>query len=105
NLTAIVDRNHFQQTGAAEEVLNLDPIDGKFAAFGWSTQVINGNDMPEVVTALKRARGVKGQPTCIVALTHKGQGILPLLAKLGDVNFHGKPVPEKYLDEALAEVS
>ena len=105
NLTAIVDRNHFQQTGAAEEVLNLDPIDGKFAAFGWSTQVINGNDMSEVVTALKRARGVKGQPTCIVALTHKGQGILPLLAKLGDVNFHGKPVPEKYLDEALAEVS
>ena len=105
NLTAIVDRNHFQQTGAAEEVLNLDPIDGKFAAFGWSTQVINGNDMREVVTALKRARGVKGQPTCIVALTHKGQGILPLLAKLGDVNFHGKPVPEKYLDEALAEVS
>ncbi|MBV8611564.1 MAG: transketolase [Singulisphaera sp.] len=105
NLTAIVDRNHFQQTGAAEEVLNLDPIDGKFAAFGWSTQVINGNDMPEVVTALKRARGVKGQPTCIVALTHKGQGILPLLAKLGDVNFHGKAVPEKYLDEALAEVS
>jgi transketolase len=105
NLTAIVDRNHFQQTGAAEEVLNLDPIDGKFAAFGWSTQVINGNDMREVVTALKRARGVMGQPTCIVALTHKGQGILPLLAKLGDVNFHGKPVPEKYLDEALAEVS
>jgi len=105
NLTAIVDRNHFQQTGAAEEVLNLDPIDGKFAAFGWSTQVINGNDMREVVTALRRARKVKGQPTCIVALTHKGQGILPLLAKLGDVNFHGKPVPEKYLDEALAEVS
>jgi transketolase len=105
NLTAIVDRNHFQQTGAAEEVLNLDPIDGKFAAFGWSTQVINGNDMREVVTALKRAREVKGQPTCIVALTHKGQGIVPLLAKLGDVNFHGKPVPEKYLDEALAEVS
>jgi transketolase len=105
NLTAVVDRNHFQQTGAAEEVLNMDPIDGKFAAFGWSTQVIDGNDMGEVVNALKRARGVNGQPTCIVALTHKGQGILPLLTKLGDTNFHGKPVPPKYLDEALAEVS
>ena len=105
NLTAIVDRNHFQQTGVAEEVLNLDPIGGKFAAFGWSTQVINGNDMGEVVTRLKRARAVKEQPTCIVALTHKGQGILPLLTKLGDVNFHGKVLPPKYLDEALAEVS
>ena len=104
NLTAIVDRNHYQQTGASEEVLNMDPIDGKFTAFGWKTQVINGNDMGEVVTALKRARDIKGQPTCIVSLTHKGQGILPLLTKLGDVNFHGKPVPAKDLDEALAEV-
>jgi transketolase len=107
NLTLIVDRNHYQQTGAAEEVLNMEPIDGKFNAFGWSTQEINGNDMGEVLTALGRARavkGVKGRPTCIVALTHKGQGILKLLAKLGDLNFHGKPVPAKYLDEALAEV-
>jgi transketolase len=104
NLTAIVDRNHYQQTGAAEEVLNMDPVDGKFTAFGWQTFTINGNDMGEVVTALTRARAVKGRPTCIVALTHKGQGILPLLEKLGDVNFHGKPVPEKYLAEALAEV-
>jgi transketolase len=105
NLTVIVDRNHYQQTGAAEEVLNMDPIDGKFNAFGWSTQVINGNDMGEVVAALKRAREVKERPTCIVSLTHKGQGILTLLAKLGDLNFHGKPLPAKYLDEALAEVS
>ena len=105
NLTLIVDRNHFQQTGAAEEVLNMDPIDGKFTAFGWKTQVINGNDMGEVVKALERARAVKGQPTCIVSLTHKGQGILNLLRKLGDTNFHGKPVPPEYLDEALAEIA
>ncbi len=105
NLTVIVDRNHYQQTGAAEAVLDMDPIDGKFAAFGWHTQAINGNDMGEVVTALERAKAVKGQPTCILGLTHKGQGILKLLAKLNDLNFHGKPVPAKYLDEALAEVS
>lgn len=104
NLIAIVDRNHYQQTGAAEEVLDMDPIDGKFAAFGWHTMAINGNDMGDVVTALNRAVSFKGQPICILSLTHKGQGILPLLRKLGDVNFHGKPVPAKDLDEALAEV-
>ncbi|QDV36744.1 transketolase [Tautonia plasticadhaerens] len=104
NLTCIVDRNHFQQTGAAEEVLNMDPIDGKFTAFGWQTQVINGNDMHEVVTALKRAREVKGRPTCIVSLTHKGQGMLKLLEKLGDTNYHGKPVKPEDLDAAIAEV-
>jgi transketolase len=105
NLTLIVDRNHFQQTGAAEDVLNLDPIDGKFSAFGWKTQVINGNDLREVLKAFERARAVDGLPSCIVALTHKGQGILNVLRKLGDTNFHGKPVPPKYLDEALAEVT
>jgi transketolase len=104
NLTVIIDRNHYQQTGAAEDVLDLDPIDGKFAAFGWHTQAINGNDMGEAVKALERAAAVKGQPTCILSLTHKGQGILQLLQKLGDMNFHGKPVPAKYLAEALAEV-
>lgn len=105
NLTLIVDRNHYQQTGAAEEVLNMDPIDGKFTAFGWKTQVINGNDMREVLKALDRANGVQGLPTCIVALTHKGQGILNVLRKLGDVNFHGKALPAKNLDEALAEIA
>jgi transketolase len=105
NLTLIVDRNHFQQTGASEEVLNMDPIDGKFSAFGWNTQAINGNDMREVIKAFERARAVKGQPSCIVSLTHKGQGILNLLRKLGDTNFHGKPIPEKHLAEALAEVA
>src|SRR5271167_3938478 len=64
NLTLLVDRNHFQQTGPAEEVLNLDPIDGKFTAFGMKTQVINGNDLREVLTALERARAVEGQPIC-----------------------------------------
>jgi transketolase len=105
NLTLIVDRNHYQQTGAAEEVLNMDPIDGKFASFGWKTQVINGNDMREVLKALDRANAVQGLPTCIVALTHKGQGILNVLRKLGDVNYHGKALPAKNLDEALAEIA
>ncbi|MDR3634625.1 MAG: transketolase [Isosphaeraceae bacterium] len=104
NLTLFVDRNHYQQTGAAEDVLDMDPVDGKFAAFGWHTQAIQGNDMEEVLLALKRARAVKGQPTCILSLTRKGEGILQLLSRLKDENFHGKPLPPKYLDEALAEI-
>ena len=104
NLTVIVDRNHYQQTGAAEDVLDMDPVDGKFASFGWQTFAVQGNDMEQVVKTLERARAFKGQPTCILSLTRKGQGILKLLTKLGDENFHGKPVPAKYLDEALAEI-
>jgi transketolase len=104
NLTVIVDRNHYQQTGAAEDVLDMDPIDGKFGAAGWQTFAVQGNDMEMVVQTLERVRAFKGQPTCILSLTRKGQGILNLLRKLGDENFHGKPIPPKYLDEALAEI-
>jgi transketolase len=104
NLTVIVDRNHYQQTGAAEDVLDMDPIDGKFAAFGWKTFAVQGNDMEEVVQTLGRVRAFKGQPTCVLSLTRKGQGILELLTRLGDENFHGKPIPAKHLDEALAEI-
>jgi transketolase len=104
NLTVIVDRNHYQQTGASEDVLDMDPIDGKFASCGWQTFALQGNDMEMVVKILEHARAFKGQPTCILSLTRKGQGILKLLTKLGDENFHGKPVPPKHLDEALAEI-
>lgn len=104
-LTAIVDRNLFQQTGSSLDVLDMDPIDGKFAAFGWATRVINGNDMMEAVDALKWAGSVEGRPSCIVAMTRKGQGMLKLMEKLGDLNFHGKPMPAKHLEEALAEVA
>ncbi len=41
-------------------MLNLDPIDGKFTAFGWNTQVINGNDLREVLKAFERARAAEG---------------------------------------------
>ena len=79
-------------------------FDGKFAAFGWQSFAIQGNDMEEVLLALKRAREVKGRPTCILSLTRKGQGMLDLLTRLGDENYHGKALPAKYLDEALAEI-
>ncbi|MBM4076745.1 MAG: transketolase, partial [Planctomycetes bacterium] len=45
NLTAIVDQNGFQQTGATKDVLDLKPFDSKFKSFGWNTLVINGNSM------------------------------------------------------------
>ena len=73
NLTLIVDRNHFQQTGPSEEVLNMDPIDGKFTAFGWKTQVINGNDMREVLKAFERARAVRASRAASSASPTRGR--------------------------------
>lgn len=102
NLTAIVDQNGYQQTGATRDVLDMTPFESKIAAFGWHTQVIEGNNMQAVVDALKTASAVKDRPTAIVSRTKKGFGILPVLEQEGDVNYHGKPLPPAVAEKALA---
>lgn len=102
NLTAIVDQNGFQQTGATKDVLDLNPFAAKFEAFGWHTQVIQGNEMEAVVEALKIARSVTDRPTAIVSQTRKGFGILPVLEATGDANYHGKPLSKELAEKALA---
>jgi transketolase len=101
NLTAIVDRNGFQQTGATSHVMDLTSVADKIAAFGWNTQTIEGNDMQAVVDGLAKARQVTDGPTAIVSHTRKGFGILPLLEKEGDVNYHGKPLSKELAEKAL----
>jgi transketolase len=102
NLTAIIDRNGFQQTGATREVLDMGDIGAKLESFGWHVQTINGNRMEEVVPALQSACDVKGRPTAIVSETRKGYGILPVLQTTGDLNYHGKPLSQELADKALA---
>lgn len=102
NLTLVIDQNGYQQTGATKTVLDLTPFAPKLEAFGWHVQTINGNDMAEVVKALDAAKAVKDRPTCVVSQTKKGFGILPVLEKEGDLNYHGKPLSKKLAEEALA---
>jgi transketolase len=104
NLTAIVDRNGYQQTGATHDVLDMGDFQKKLEAFGWSVQTINGNSMDEVVKALDAACKVTDRPTAIVSQTKKGFGILPILEQEGDVNYHGKPLPPPVAEKALAHL-
>ena len=105
NLTAIIDQNGYQQTGATKDVLDLKPFAPKLESFGWHTQTINGNDMAQVMSALETAAGVTDRPKCIVSETQKGFGILPILEETGDVNFHGKPLSPDLAEKALAHLS
>ena len=105
NLTAIVDQNGFQQTGATKDVLDLKPFASKFDAFGWHTQVIEGNSMEAVLEGLSKARAVTDRPTAIVSQTRKGFGILPVLEPTGDLNYHGKPLSKELAEKALALLS
>lgn len=105
NLTAIVDQNGYQQTGATRDVLDLTPIAERFAAFGWQTQTIEGNRMEAVVEALDAAVKVTNGPSVIVSKTQKGFGILPILEAEHDLNYHGKPLSPALAEQALALLS
>lgn len=105
NLTAIIDRNGYQQTGATKEVLDLTEFQPKLEAFGWHVQTIEGNDMAAVVDALKTARGVRGRPTCLVSMTQKGYPVVPLLEADGDPNYHGKPFPPELAEKAIEMIA
>ena len=101
NLTAIVDQNGYQQTGATSDVLDMTPLADKIAAFGWHVQSISGNQMEAVVEALENATKVTDQPTAIISKTQKGFGIIPILEEQGDLNFHGKPLSPDLAEKAL----
>jgi len=103
-LTAIIDQNGYQQTGATSDVLDLTPFAPKIESFGWHVQTVNGNDMGEVVAALETAVGITDRPTAIVAETQKGFGILPVLEEAGDMNFHGQALSAEVAEKALAHL-
>ena len=102
-LVAIVDRNRLCIDGTTEEIMAVEPIEARFAAFGWETTRIDGHDIPAIRAALGALRpaGV-GKPQLIVADTVKGKGVKRMEMAL---NWHvGNLVGEDY-DEVMAELT
>ena len=75
NLCCVIDRNHLQISGNTEDVMALDTLADKVAAFNWNVIVVkDGNDLDEVDAAFEAAKRCKGKPTCIISDTVKGKG-------------------------------
>lgn len=74
NLTAILDHNTLQITGHTRDVCNNEPVDEKFAAFGWEVRQADGHDVAALTDALTR-RSEGGRPVCVIANTVKGRGV------------------------------
>src|SRR3954447_13373557 len=73
NLVALIDCNGIQADGPV--VLDMEPVAGKWRAFGWTTAEIDGNDMAAIVAALHGARARDGAPHAIVLRTLPGKGV------------------------------
>jgi len=75
NLCVIVDSNGLQIDGKVSEVCSIEPIDKKYEGFGFHVIEIDGHDFAQIEAAFAEAETTKGQPTVIVARTHKGKGV------------------------------
>lgn len=101
NLCAIVDWNGLQIDGKNDDVMKVSPIDEKFKAFGWNTICIDGHSMQEIIDAFDSAKTCKGQPTLILAKTHKGRGVSFMEDEAG---WHGKAPNEEEARQAVKEL-
>jgi transketolase len=98
NLTAIIDRNRFQQTGAGSDIMDSGDLREKLSNFGWHAVEINGHDVADIYIALNEDTG--GKPKAIVAKTIKGKGFS---FSEGDNAWHHAVLTEKLYNEGLAE--
>jgi len=102
NLVGIVDKNLLQIDGKVADVMGIDPIEEKYAAFGWDVVRIDGHDMKQVVDALTEAkRNRNGKPKVIIADTVKGKGVSFMENVAG---WHGKTPNLDELMKALEEL-
>ncbi len=102
NLTVIVDRNDAQIDGRTVDIMNIDPLDAKLAAFGFNVITIDGHSFEEIFAALNAARDTKGKPTAIIAITTMGKGV-SYMEKEGH-KWHGKTPGAELAALALKEL-
>lgn len=75
-LTCFIDCNGVQADGPM--VVNVEPVAGRFASFGWDTMEVDGNAIDQVLSACRWARVRRGRPKAVVLRTQPGSGVARL---------------------------
>jgi transketolase len=106
NLRLLVDRNQIQGFGRTEDVMKLEPLSSKLAAFGWSVLEADGHCFESLENAKRQASDLpQDRPIAIICHTVKGK----LLDLENTVDCHYLPMsPEAYnqiVERILADES
>jgi transketolase len=101
NLTAFIDWNKVQATGATRDIFNIPDLDKKWSAFGWNVINVNGHDIEKILEAVEAAVSVKGRPSVIILDTIKGKSFS--FAE-GNPAYHNGMFTEEIYQQALKEL-
>ena len=102
NLCGIVDKNDLQIDGRVRDVMDIDPLAEKYAAFNWNVLEIDGHDMPAILAAFERAAETKGRPTVLIAHTTKGKGVSFMENAAG---WHGIAPNREQFEKAMMDLA
>ena len=101
NLCGIVDVNGLQIDGRTADVMPSEPLDAKFAAFGWNVIKADGHDFDSLRAAFAAARAEKDRPSVILAKNINGKGVSFMENEAG---WHGKAPNAEQYERAVAEL-
>ncbi|WP_166665931.1 MULTISPECIES: transketolase [Pseudonocardia] len=76
DLVAVVDNNQLGIDGFVADIMPAEPVEERFAAFGWDTHRVDGHDLDVLRATFAALPGRGGdRPQLIVADTVKGKGV------------------------------
>lgn len=76
NLILIIDYNQACMLDYCRNIINLEPLEEKFRAFGWDVFNVNGHNIQELYHTLLNSKSAgSGKPKVIIAKTIKGKGV------------------------------
>ena len=101
NLVAVVEVNGQQAFGYTRDVLDLSPLAGRWRAFGWDVQEVDGHDVAAITDAANSLDTATGPPHVLLARTVFGKGVSYME---GRIAWHYLPMSEGEYKQALAEV-
>ena len=101
NFIAILDYNGLQIDGETSKVMNINPVENKFKAFGWNVITIDGHDYDQIFAALDIAKSTVEKPTMIIAKTIKGKGVSFME---NEAKWHGSAPNDLELRQALLDL-
>ncbi|MEG1776420.1 MAG: transketolase [Clostridia bacterium] len=77
NFIVTIDFNKIQSLAPVDETIALEPMDAKWASFGWHVIRVDGHDHEALHAAYEEAESAFGQgkPIVVIADTVKGKGV------------------------------
>lgn len=100
-LCVFIDRNNIQIDGNTEDVMPLEDLAGKWRAFGWHVQEIDGHNIESIQDAASMARAISNKPSVIIAHTIPGKGVDFMEY---DYQWHGMPPNHEQAKTAMRKL-